>query len=153
FPQIVKDEKSSAKKEEKEVELDILGLDIDHRMIEIAKKNAKKAGVEQDILFKQMQLQDFHTDKEYGVLVSNPPYGERLGDRPQMKQLYREMGEILRPMDTWSRYILTSDLLFEEHVGMQATKKRKLYNGAIRTDYFQFWGKRRPRIQSERIEK
>lgn len=127
------------------VELDILGTDIDARAIEIAKRNAEKAGVGDYIEFKQMQLSDFTTDKEYGVIVSNPPYGERLDNPEIVEELYREMGDVYRPMETWSKYILTSDLLFEEFYGQRATKKRKLYNGRLRTDYFQYWGKRRPR--------
>lgn len=127
------------------VELDILGTDIDARMIEIAKRNAEKAGVGEYLTFKQMQLSDFRTEKEYGVIVSNPPYGERLEDQTYIENLYRQMGEAYRPLLTWSKYILTSDLQFEEFYGQKATKKRKLYNGRLRTDYFQYWGKRPPR--------
>ncbi|MGX6977840.1 THUMP domain-containing class I SAM-dependent RNA methyltransferase [Vagococcus elongatus] len=128
-----------------ECELDIMGSDIDGRMIELAKKNAEEAGLGDSIVFKQMQLSDFRTEKEYGVMVANPPYGERLGEEEAVRKLYREMGEVFRPLDTWSKYILTSDLEFEKSYGERATKKRKLYNGALRTDYFQYWGKRPPR--------
>lgn len=126
-------------------ELDIEGSDIDGRMIEIAKRNAEKAGVEDFVSFKQMQLKDFTTEKEYGVIVSNPPYGERMDDQESVERLYKEMGDVFRPLETWSKYIITSDLLFEEFYGQRATKKRKLYNGRLRTDYFQYWGKRAPR--------
>ena len=125
--------------------LQIFGSDIDHRLVEIAKDNAKKAGVADYIEFKQMRLQDFHTDQQYGVIVSNPPYGERLNDKEEVEQLYKEMGEVFRPLKTWSKYILTSDLNFEAYYGEKATKKRKLYNGALRTDYFQYWGERPPK--------
>ena len=128
-----------------DVKLDILGTDIDFRMIEIAKKNAQEAGLSDSITFKQMQLADFTTDKEYGVLVANHPYGERLGEEEKVRQLYKEMGNVYRPLKTWSKYILTSDLTFEQYYGEKATKKRKLYNGALRTDLFQFWGTRPPR--------
>ena len=128
-----------------DVELDILGTDLDQNMIEIAKRNAEKAGVEDFIEFRQLALKDFKTDKEYGVIVSNPPYGERLDDQEYVENLYKEMGQAFKPLDTWSKYIITSDLNFEEFYGQRATKKRKLYNGRLRTDYFQFWGKRRPR--------
>ncbi|MDE1547877.1 THUMP domain-containing class I SAM-dependent RNA methyltransferase [Jeotgalibaca caeni] len=131
------------------VELDIMGSDIDTRMIEIAKRNAAKAGVEDFISFKQLQLSDFQTDKEYGVIVSNPPYGERLENEEYVENLYRQMGDTYRSLDTWSKYILTSDLDFENFYGQKATKKRKLYNGRLRTDYFQFWGKRPPRKPRE----
>lgn len=126
-----------------DVELDILGFDIDGRMIEIAKRNALEAGLAHDIEFKQMQVADFTTDKDFGIMVSNPPYGDRLGEDEAVHKLYQEMGEIFRPLETWSKYIITSDLDFEKYYGEKATKKRKLYNGAIRTDYFQYWGKRR----------
>lgn len=128
-----------------DVELDITGSDIDQNMIEIAKRNAEKAGVEDYITFKQLALKDFHTDKEFGVIVSNPPYGERLDDQAYVEKLYKQMGQAFRPLETWSKYIITSDLNFEEFYGQKATKKRKLYNGRLRTDYFQFWGQRRPR--------
>lgn len=128
-----------------DVELDILGTDLDQNMIEIAKRNAEKAGVEDFIEFRQLALKDFKTDKEYGVIVSNPPYGERMDDQDYVENLYKQMGQAFKPVETWSKYIITSDLNFEEFYGQRATKKRKLYNGRLRTDYFQFWGKRRPR--------
>lgn len=125
-----------------DAELDILGFDIDGRMIEIAKRNALAAGVAHNIEFKQLAVADFKTDKDFGIMISNPPYGDRLGDDEAVHQLYREMGEVFRPLENWSKYIITSDLDFEEYYGEKATKKRKLYNGTIRTDYFQYWGKR-----------
>ncbi len=128
-----------------DVELDILGTDIDGRMIEISKANAEEAGLGDSITFKQMQLKDFTTTKENGVMIANPPYGERLGDEEAVRKLYKEMGQVYRPLKTWSKYILTSDLLFENFYGEKATKKRKLYNGALRTDLFQYWGKRSPK--------
>ncbi|WP_080146418.1 THUMP domain-containing class I SAM-dependent RNA methyltransferase [Marinilactibacillus piezotolerans] len=126
-----------------DAELDILGTDIDHNMIEIAKENAMEAGLSHSIEFKQMQVADFKTDKEFGIIVANPPYGERLGDEEAAAQIYRDMGKAFKPLDTWSKYIITSDLDFEKHYGEKATKKRKLYNGYLRTDYFQYWGKRK----------
>lgn len=126
-----------------DADLDILGTDIDHHMIEIAKENAMEAGLAHSIEFKQMQLADFTTDKKFGIMISNPPYGERLGDKEQAAQLYHEMGEAFRPLKTWSKYIITSDLDFEKYYGEKVTKKRKLYNGYLRTDYFQYWGQRK----------
>ncbi|WP_297074505.1 class I SAM-dependent RNA methyltransferase [uncultured Enterococcus sp.] len=128
-----------------DIELDIMGSDINGRMIEIAKANADEIGLGDSIVFKQQAVKDFKTEKEYGVIVANPPYGERLGEEETVRQLYKEMGQAFKPLDTWSKYILTSDLLFEEFYGQKATKKRKLYNGALRTDLFQYWGKRPPR--------
>lgn len=126
-----------------DIELDISGYDIDHKMIEIAKENALEAGLSHSITFKQMQVADFTTDKKFGVMISNPPYGERLGDKDKANQIYKDIGNAFRPHETWSKYIITSDLDFEEHYGEKATKKRKLYNGYLRTDYFQYWGKRK----------
>ena len=130
-----------------DLQLDILGADIDGSMIEIAKQNAIKAGVADQIEFKQMQLKDFRTKKENGIIVANPPYGDRLLSQEQAQAIYKQMGETYAPLETWSKYILTSDLTFEDHYGQKATKKRKLYNGAIRTDYFQFWGVRKRCVQ------
>ncbi|OCA92795.1 THUMP domain-containing class I SAM-dependent RNA methyltransferase [Pseudobacillus wudalianchiensis] len=125
--------------------LDIAGSDIDHRMVEVAQKNAFEAGLADLIQFKQMNVKDFSSTKEYGVIVGNPPYGERLGDRPEVEKMYREMGQAFADYDTWSVYMLTSHEGFEEFYGKKATKKRKLFNGFIRTDYYQYWGKRPPR--------
>ena len=128
-----------------DVVLDIAGSDINGRMVEIAQANAEEIGLGDSIQFKQRAMKDFKTEKDYGVIVANPPYGERLGEEEQVRVLYKEMGEVFRPLKTWSKYILTSDLAFEEFYGAKATKKRKLYNGAIRTDLFQYWGERPPR--------
>lgn len=128
-----------------DVELDITGSDINGRMIEIARRNAEEIGLGDSITFKQQAVKDFKTEKEYGVVVANPPYGERLGEEESVQRLYQEMGQVFRPLKTWSKYFLTSDLTFETHYGEKATKKRKLYNGAIRTDLFQYWGQRPPR--------
>mgnify|MGYP000134240567 FL=1 len=126
----------------RDMELDISGFDIDSRMIDIAKTNAFAAGVEADIHFKQMRLQDLKTDKINGVILSNPPYGERLLDDDAIAKLYCEMGETFTPLDTWSKFILTSDEQFEMRFGRQADKKRKLYNGTLKVDLYQFFGKR-----------
>lgn len=123
-------------------QLDISGYDIDGRMVNIATVNAKAAGVLSKIKFKQLALKDFKTEKKNGVIVANPPYGQRLSDRDSVHVLYKQMGEVYRPLTTWSKYILTSDLSFEKYYGQNATKKRKLYNGSLRTDLFQYWGKR-----------
>lgn len=125
--------------------LDILGSDIDHRMIEIAEGNAFEAGLGDLISFKQMQVRDLTSDKQYGVVVANPPYGERLGDRPAVESMYREMGKAFENLETWSKYILTAHEGFEKFYGKPATKKRKLFNGFIKTDYYQYWGPRPPR--------
>ena len=125
-----------------DIQLDILGTDIDARMVEIAKRNAEEAGVSEQIVFKQMRLQDLHTDKINGVIVSNPPYGERLLDDDAVTKLYQEMGQTFAPLKTWSKFILTSDEAFETKFGSQADKKRKLYNGTLKVDLYQYFGQR-----------
>lgn len=133
--------------------LDITGSDIDHRMVKIAQENSFEAGFGDLIQFKQMQVKDISTTKEYGVIVGNPPYGERLGDKPAVEQMYRDMGQAFNKLDTWSIYILTSHEEFEQFYGKPATKKRKLFNGFIKTDYYQYWGKKPPRSTNGNIEK
>ncbi|QPB57043.1 THUMP domain-containing class I SAM-dependent RNA methyltransferase [Lacticaseibacillus paracasei] len=122
-------------------ELDIQASDINGDMIDMAKLNAQQAGLLHSIQFKQLAVKDFSTTKENGVIVANPPYGKRLNDQAMVRQLYAEMGQSFAPLTTWSKYILTSDMGFEKAYGSKATKRRKLYNGTIRTDLFQYWGK------------
>lgn len=129
--------------------IDITGTDIDHRMVNIATENAFEAGFGDLISFKQMQVKDITTKKEYGVIVGNPPYGERLGDKKAVEHMYKEMGQAFEKLDTWSVYIMTSNEQFEQFYGKPATKKRKLFNGFIRTDLYQYWGKKPPRNHNE----
>lgn len=143
--QKVRDEAEA--KADYDVELDISGFDIDARMIEIAKKNAEEAGLADVIKLKQMRLQDLKTDKINGVIVSNPPYGERLLDDKAIDILYNEMGQTFAPLKTWSKFILTSDEGFEKKYGTQADKKRKLYNGTLKVDLYQYFGQRVKRHQ------
>ncbi|WP_076756375.1 THUMP domain-containing class I SAM-dependent RNA methyltransferase [Edaphobacillus lindanitolerans] len=126
-----------------DVELDITGTDIDHRMIKIAQDNAAEAGFAGLIDFKQMQAADFTTLKENGVMASNPPYGERIGEVEEVEEAIRTLGQAMEAYPTWSVYMLSSMEHFEELWGRKATKKRKLFNGFIRTDYYQFWGQRK----------
>ncbi|MDN7244017.1 class I SAM-dependent RNA methyltransferase [Planococcus shenhongbingii] len=122
--------------------LNILGTDIDHRMIKVAEENAREAGFADIIQFQQRQVKDFVTHEENGVVVGNPPYGERIGEVEVIEQMISDMGQIFSKHPTWSIYILSSMEKFETHYGQPATKKRKLFNGFIRTDLFQFWGER-----------
>lgn len=126
-----------------DVELEIHGYDIDQNMIDIADENCRAAGLTHDITFKQLAVKDWHTDEINGVIVANPPYGERLSDYEAVHELYRQMGDLYRPLTTWSKYILTADMEFEKYYGAPATKRRKLYNGSLRTDLFQYWGKKK----------
>ena len=132
----------AAQKVDRELELDIMGCDIDARMVEIAKANAQAAGVAGDITFKQMRVQDLRSDKINGVIISNPPYGERLSDDAGVTKLYAELGQVFAPLKTWSKFILTSDEAFESKYGSQADKKRKLYNGTLKVDLYQYFGQR-----------
>ena len=125
-----------------DVTLDISGYDIDGRMVELARNNAQEAGLADVITFKQMRLQDFRTSKINGVIVSNPPYGERLLDDKAVDILYQEMGQTFAPLKTWSKFILTSDEAFETKYGQKADKKRKLYNGTLKVDLYQYFGER-----------
>lgn len=129
-----------------DIQLDISGFDFDGRMVEIARKNAREVGLEDVVKLKQMRLQDFKTNKINGVLISNPPYGERLLDDKAVDILYNEMGETFAPLKTWSQFILTNDTDFEQKFGRKADKKRKLYNGSLKVDLYQFYGQRVKRV-------
>ncbi|HGA1953245.1 TPA: class I SAM-dependent RNA methyltransferase [Streptococcus agalactiae] len=138
--QKVRDEAES--KANYDIDLDISGFDLDGRMVEIARKNAEEAGLGDVIKLKQMRLQDLKTDKINGVIISNPPYGERLLDDKAVDILYNEMGQTFAPLKTWSKFILTSDEGFEKKYGSQSDKKRKLYNGTLKVDLYQYYGER-----------
>lgn len=125
--------------------LEIIGSDIDHRMVSIAQENATEAGFGELITFKQMQARDFTTQLTDGVMIGNPPYGERIGDVEVVEQVIRDVGKVMKNYPTWSVYMLSSMKNFEELYGRQATKKRKLFNGFIETNYYQFWGQKSKR--------
>ena len=122
--------------------LNILGTDIDHRMIRIAEENVIEAGFAGLVRLQQRQVTDFTTTEENGVVVGNPPYGERIGEIEVIEEMIGDMGQMFSKYPTWSVYMLSSMEGFEKLYGQKATKKRKLYNGFIRTDLFQFWGER-----------
>ena len=123
--------------------LNITGTDINHKMIEIAENNALEAGLSDLISWKQMQVSDLTIHEENGYLIGNPPYGERIKDADYVRELYRSLGEVMREHKTWSVYILTSFKQFEKAYGEKATKKRKLFNGFIETNYYQYFGKKK----------
>ena len=124
----------------------IFGSDIDPAAIELSCANAALAGVDDCIRFEQKPLNQVTLPGEYGVAISNPPYGERLGRMDEVQQLYADMGRLLN-VPTWSAYVLTSDEFFESAFGRKANAKRKLFNGNIKTDYYQYYGSR-PRHSS-----
>ncbi|NLM42620.1 MAG: class I SAM-dependent RNA methyltransferase [Clostridiales bacterium] len=123
----------------------IQGYDIDDKVIKIARSNAKKAGVEDYIHFQQRDVRDFSSKEKYGFIVTNPPYGERLEDIKTVEQLYKDMGKVFSTLDTWSFYILTAHDGFERYFGRKADKKRKLYNGMMKTDLYQYFGPKPPK--------
>lgn len=123
-------------------QLNIVGTDIDHRMLKVAEENAREAGFADLIHFEQRQVKDFVATEENGVVVGNPPYGERIGEIEVIEEMIADMGRVFAKHPTWSIYMLSSMGRFETLYGQPATKKRKLFNGFIRTDLFQFWGER-----------
>ncbi|GAA0236332.1 THUMP domain-containing class I SAM-dependent RNA methyltransferase [Metaclostridioides mangenotii] len=123
----------------------IKGYDIDEESIEIAKENAEIAGVEDYIDFEVGDVTKFKSDEEYGFIITNPPYGERLEDKDSIKQLYKEIGYAFRKLKNWSYYLITSYEEFEYEFGRAADKKRKLYNGMLKTYYYQYMGPKPPR--------
>ncbi len=118
------------------------GSDIDAELIEIAKENALEAGVADNITFECKPFNQATLPCDYGVAIMNPPYGERIGILEEVHQLYRDMGKLFRANDTWSVYVITSDEAFENFYGQKAHAKRKLFNGMIKTDYYQYHGRR-----------
>lgn len=126
----------------KDVKLNIIGCDIDEEAIKAARENANNIGLEEDILFIRKNFRNFDFKDKYGVIICNPPYGERIGDREEVFQLYKNMGKIFRKLSTYSIYVLTSNENFERLYGKKADKKRKLYNGRIKVDYYQYYGPR-----------
>lgn len=120
--------------------LDIIGSDIDHNLIKIANENATEAGLGDLISWKQMQVKDLFIRKNNGYIIGNPPYGQRLGDKEEVAKLYKDLGSIMNSHPSWSVYILTAFENFETQYGEKATKKRKLFNGFIETNYYQYFG-------------
>lgn len=123
----------------------IYASDIDPKNIEVAKENAYNAGVDDCIEFECKAFKDVVLQGEYGVTICNPPYGERIGILKEVEDLYRDMGKLYKNNPTWSFYCITSHEEFERLYGKRANKKRKLYNGMIKIDYFQYYGLRPPR--------
>ncbi|MEN2766213.1 THUMP domain-containing class I SAM-dependent RNA methyltransferase [Ornithinibacillus xuwenensis] len=122
--------------------LEILGSDIDHKMIEIAKSNSTEAGLGELITWKQMQVKDLTIRQNNGYIIGNPPYGQRIGDQEMVQTIYQDIGNVMKTHPSWSVYILTAFEAFEKYYGQKATKKRKLFNGFIKTDYYQYFGKK-----------
>lgn len=122
----------------------IFGSDIDRKNIELSCFHAKEAGVEDIISFRRADVRDFHSKESFGFIITNPPYGERLGDRKETELLYRDMGKIFTKLDNWSYYIITAYRSFEKLFGKKADKRRKLYNGRLECQYYQYLSKEKP---------
>lgn len=128
-----------------DVDIHIIASDMDPKAVEIAEGNAYRAGVDDCITFKVQDMAKSESDGKYGYIICNPPYGERMGEKEEVQRLYKRMGQVFSKFDTWSVYVVTSDEQFEELYGRRATKKRKLYNGRIKVDYYQFFGPKPPK--------
>lgn len=130
-------------------ELRISGSDIDNDVMSLARYHAKQAGVENDIHFQRLPAAEIKSRYKYGFIICNPPYGERIGESKEVEKLYRQMGQVFKQFDTWSYYILTSHPEFEKLFGSRASKKRKLYNGKIQCNYYQFYGPPPPKDNND----
>lgn len=126
-------------------EVDIQGYDIDAEVVKAARENARRAGVDGLIHFQQRAVADLHHPKKYGFLITNPPYGERLEDKEHLPQLYRQIGEAYAGLNDWSLYMITSYEDAERYIGRKADKNRKIYNGMIKTYFYQFMGPKPPK--------
>lgn len=127
------------------VETDIQGYDIDGDIIKAARDNAVLAGVADKIHFQRRPVAELHHPKKYGFLITNPPYGERIGDKEEMNALYKELADAYRDLDSWSAYIISGYDGVEKIMGRKADKNRKIYNGMMKTYYYQFMGPKPPR--------
>ena len=133
----------------RDVKMSIQGYDIDGAIIKCAMKNAIDAGVDEYIHFQQRDMRQLSSPKKYGFIITNPPYGERLEDKKELPALYKDMGKAFDSLDTWSKFIITSYEEAEKYLGRKATKNRKIYNGMIKSYYYQYMGPRPPRRQKE----
>ena len=132
-----------------QIETDIQGYDIDGDIIKAARQNAREAGVDHLIHFQQRPLSELSHPKKYGFIVSNPPYGERLEEKSHLPALYTEIGDRFRELDSWSMYLITSYEDAEKYIGKKADKNRKIYNGMLKTYYYQFLGPKPPKMNRQ----
>ncbi len=127
------------------VSVDIQGYDIDGEVVKAARENAKRAGVADMIHFQERPVSELRHPKKYGFIVTNPPYGERLEDKKDLPELYTQIGEAYRNLDSWSMYMITSYEDTEKYIGRKADKNRKIYNGMLKTYFYQFMGPKPPK--------
>lgn len=128
-----------------DIDVDIQGYDLNPGAVKAARQNAKDAGVEQLIHFQERAVKDLRHPKKYGFIITNPPYGERLEEKKDLPVLYKEFGESFKRLDTWSAYMITSYEEAEKYFGRKADKNRKIYNGMLKTYFYQFQGPKPPR--------
>ena len=128
----------------------ILAYDHDSAAIRLSEHSAIEAGVAADIHFRRQEVSNFTSKRDYGCIVTNPPYGERLGDTAEVEAVYRELARVFAPLDTWSIYVLTSNRWFEKHYGRRAPRRRKLYNGRLECQYYQYPGPKPPISKTDR---
>lgn len=128
-----------------DISVDIQGYDIDKEILKAARENAKRAGVEHLIHFQQRPVSELNHPKKYGFLITNPPYGERLQEKEALAGLYGEIGEALNRLDSWSAYLITSYEDTQRYIGRKADKNRKIYNGMLKTYFYQFLGPKPPK--------
>jgi len=125
--------------------LRIYGSDVDGEVLSMARHHAKEAGLEEEVHFQKLSVADLRSRFDYGCIITNPPYGERIGEREEVEELYKTMGKVFGQMDTWSKYVITSHKGFEQLYGKRADRRRKLYNGRLECQYYQYQGPRPPR--------
>ena len=135
-----------------DIKVDIQGYDIDGDIVKAARSNAESAGVADMIHFQQRPVSALSHPKKYGFILTNPPYGERIEDKSNLPALYREIGERYAALDAWSMYLITSYEDAEKYIGRKADKNRKIYNGMMRTYFYQFMGPKPPRRSQESRE-
>jgi len=123
----------------------IAAYDRDEEMVSMGRYHAEKAGVDDLIHFQKQDFKDFSSNRKYGYIITNPPYGMRMSKESEVKELYKLMGEKLLPFTTWSFYILSAYENFEKLFSKEASKRRKLYNGGIKVDFYQYYGPWPPR--------
>ena len=134
-----------------DIEVDIQGYDIDKSVIRTARENAEKAGVGHLIHFQERAVKDLRHPKKYGFIITNPPYGERLEEKENLPGLYREFGESFRKLDSWSAYMITSYDEAQKYFGRTADKNRKIYNGMLKTYFYQFQGPKPPKRNDGKV--
>lgn len=134
---------------QEDVQVDIQGYDVDGDIVKAARTNAQSAGVDHMIHFQQRPVSALSHPKKYGFIISNPPYGERIEEKENLPALYREIGERFQALDSWSMYLITSYEDAQKYIGRKADKNRKIYNGMLKTYFYQFMGPKPPRRSQE----